>query len=225
MFEDVRARVESGDYLDERVGFPGVDTEGGGTFRHTRDGRLQRLYWRGSPEYLAAHAAGQFEPLPPLTPASEDEVNECEASLGRPLPSLLRRSYLRLGDGGFGPAYGLIPLEGILSRYRGQQQHWTGPWEARAGSLLPICDWGCGITSYVDVADPAAGMWAIDPNPAPADDFHVALFPQHMSLATWMRSWLEGTLLQPWLFQDQDTGEWRGATNAEIAAAMDQDLE
>ena len=32
VFEAVRARVETGDYLDERAGLPGVDTEGGGAF-------------------------------------------------------------------------------------------------------------------------------------------------------------------------------------------------
>jgi hypothetical protein len=84
VFEAVRARVQAGDHLDERAGRPGVDTEGGGAFTYTPDGRLQRLYWRGTPEYLAAHAAGKLELLPPLTPASEDAVNECDQGPGRP---------------------------------------------------------------------------------------------------------------------------------------------
>lgn len=63
-------------------------------------------------------------------------------------------------------------------------------------------------------------MWAIDPNSAPYGQIHVALFPQHLSFTEWMHRWIEGTLEQPWLFQDERTGEWRGATDAEIMAAQ-----
>lgn len=220
MFEAVRARVESGDHLDERAGLPGVDLEGGGMFKYAPDGRLQRLYQRGTSEYAAAHAAGLFEPLPPLTPASAEAVNECEAVLGRPLPSLMRRCYLELGDGGWGPAHGLRALADILGDYREQRRNWPEAWRPRAAALLPLCEWGCGIASYVDCTDPGAGMWAIDPNPAPYEDFHVALFPQHFGFTEWVRRWLDGTLHQPWLLQDEKTGQWRGATNAEFEAAL-----
>ncbi|TYB66112.1 SMI1/KNR4 family protein [Nonomuraea sp. PA05] len=218
VFEAVRARVEAGDYLDERVGLPGVDvdTEEGGAFTHAPDGRLQRLYWRGTPEHRAAQAAGWFAPLPPLQPASVAAVNECEALLGHPMPPLLRRCYLELGDGGFGPAHGFEPLQGVLSDH---QQDWPEPWRARGESLLLLCHWGCGIASYVDCGDPSAAIWAIDPNPAPSDNFHVSLFPQHLSFAEWLHRWTEGTLRQPWLLQDAKTGEWRGATDAETGAA------
>ncbi|MGI5486819.1 hypothetical protein [Microtetraspora malaysiensis] len=221
VFEAVLARVETGDYLDERAGLPGVDTEGGGAFKYAPDGRLQRLYWRGTPEYRAAQAAGRFVPLPPLMPASVEVVNECEALLGHPLPPLLRRCYLELGDGGFGPAHGLEPLQSILSDYRMQQQDWPEPWKPKAKALLLVCHWGCGIASYVNCGDPSAGMWAIDPNPAPSDNFHVSLFPQPLSFTEWLHRWTEGTLHQPWLVQDEKTGEWRGATDTEAGAAME----
>ncbi|MFC5187016.1 SMI1/KNR4 family protein [Actinomadura harenae] len=222
VFESVRARVESGDYLDERLGPPGIDTEGGGAFQYAPDGRLQRMYWRGTPEYSEAHAAGLLELLPPLTPASEDEVKEFEAHLGRPLPSLLRRCYLELGDGGFGPAYGLEPLRPILRVLREEHPGWPEAWHPMAKVLLPTCNWGCGITSYVDVSDPANRMWAIDPNPAPQDDFEVSLFPQHFGLTEWLRRWIDGTLHQPWLLQDPKTGDWRGATDAETGAVLEE---
>ncbi|MES9538772.1 SMI1/KNR4 family protein [Actinomadura sp. NPDC000600] len=221
VFEAVRTRVESGDHLDERFGPPGVDTAGGGAFKYAPDGQLQRVYWRGTPEYTAAHTAGLFEPLPPLTPARGDAVEECEALLGRPLPSLLRRCYLELGDGGFGPAYGLEPLGVILRDYEEQQQNWPEAWHPMARALLPICNWGCGIVSYVDTTDPSLRMWAIDPNPAPAEQYEVSLFPQHFGIAEWMRRWVEGSLHQPWLLQDQKTGRWRGATDAETDSALE----
>ncbi|GAA3972262.1 hypothetical protein GCM10023085_63270 [Actinomadura viridis] len=67
-------------------------------------------------------------------------------------------------------------------------------------------------------------QWAIDPNPAPLDNFDVSLFPQHLSFTEWMRRWLEGTLHQPWLVQDERTGQWRGATDAETAATLKQNM-
>ncbi|GAA0568910.1 hypothetical protein GCM10009546_34600 [Actinomadura livida] len=221
VFEAVRTRVDSGDYRDERFGPPDVDTVGGGAFTYTPDGRLQRVYLRGKPEYTAAHTAGLFEPLPPLTPALGAAVEECEARLGHALPSLLRRCYLELGDGGFGPAYGLEPLRLTLRDYEEQQQSWPEAWRPMARALLPICNWGCGIASYVDITDPSLRMWAIDPNPAPVGHHQDSLFPQHFSMAEWMRRWVEGTLRQPWLLQDQKTGRWRGATDAETNSALE----
>jgi hypothetical protein len=32
--------------------------------------------------------------------------------------------------------------------------------------------------------------------------------------------WLDGRLHQPWLMQDEVTGEWRGATDEETEAAL-----
>lgn len=224
VFEAVRARVKSGDHLDERLGAPGVDTEGGGSFLRSPDGRLQRMYWRGTPEYAAAHATGLFEPLPSLTPATEEAVREVEAILDRPLPSLLRRCYLELGDGGFGPANGLEPLRSVLDHLHEERSSRPEAWQPKANTLLPVCSWGCGIASYIDISDPAGPMWAVDPNPAPVGEFEVCLFPQHFDFAEWLRRWVEGTLHQPWLLQDPQTGEWRGATDAEFEAATREGL-
>lgn len=179
------------------------------------------LYWRGSP--VCAHAAGLFELSAPLSPTSGDALEECETLLGHPLPALLRRCYLELGDGGFGPAYGLLSLRVILGDYQKQQQSWPEAWQPMAKALLPICRWGCGITSYVDSTDPTHRMWAIDPNPAPMENYEVSLFPQSFSLTEWMHRWIEGTLYQPWLLQDEKTGQWRGATDAECLRSAGYD--
>ncbi|HRC86161.1 MAG TPA: hypothetical protein PK413_11170, partial [Thermoanaerobaculia bacterium] len=48
----------------------------------------------------------------PLPPASEASVLAEEASLGRPLPTLLRRIYREVASGEFGPAYGLLGVGG-----------------------------------------------------------------------------------------------------------------
>ena len=80
---------------------------------------------------------------------------------------------------------------------------------------LTICHWGCGITSFVDLRDPAGPMWAMDPNPVSGEELAAALFRQDMTLASWLLRWTESRLHQPWLLQDPNTGEWRGATEAD----------
>ncbi|WAE76846.1 hypothetical protein OUQ99_31395 (plasmid) [Streptomonospora nanhaiensis] len=219
VFESLRARVRRGEYLDSRLGPPGTGGEGG-LWRRVGQGPLQKVYFRGTPEYEQALASGELEPLPPLTPATQDAVRECEGLLGGALPPLLRRCYLELGNGGFGPGHGLFPLrdpgnaDSVVEALK-QKDTWPSAWQTGEKTLLPLCPWGCGIESLVDCADPSGPMWAIDPNPTPPGEEDVALFPQELTLAGWMRRWVEDTLQRPWLLQDEQTGQWRGATSAE----------
>ncbi len=43
-------------------------------------------------------------------PVSLADLTDAETIIGFPLPTLLRRIYLEVGNGGFGPGYGLFPL-------------------------------------------------------------------------------------------------------------------
>ncbi|MET8375483.1 hypothetical protein [Streptomyces microflavus] len=62
-------------------------------------------------EEVAAHFAdAPHGPLfPPVKPP---EVEAAEGIIGRPLPTLLRRIYTEVGDGGFGPDGGLGSFTG-----------------------------------------------------------------------------------------------------------------
>ena len=44
-------------------------------------------------------------------PVSESDLVRAEALLGFGLPPLLRQLYLHVGNGGYGPGYGLYPLD------------------------------------------------------------------------------------------------------------------
>jgi len=57
-------------------------------------------------------------------------------------------------------------------------------------------------------------MWGWDPNPGPTDE--TALFPSYVGLGGWLEKWIDGRLYQPTLIQDDQTGLWRGATDAEM---------
>ena len=82
--------------------------------------------------------------------------------------------------------------------------------------MLLICHWGCGITSLIDVRDPAGPMWAIDPNGlhSPSD----ALFQQDLNFTQWLGRWVEGVLDQP---AAGNTGQWDAVTTADDDAWHD----
>lgn len=48
----------------------------------------------------------------PYPPASPEQLHATEALLGMPLPDLLRALYVMVGNGGFGPACGLVGVTG-----------------------------------------------------------------------------------------------------------------
>jgi hypothetical protein len=196
VFEAVRARIAAGEHLDSMLGLPGVDVEGGGAFQHAPDGRLQRIHWRWEPGFRAARDSGRIPPLPPLTPATPEALRVVEDAAGAALPALFRRCYLELGNGGFGPGYGLLPApEGVGpepgtllgDRFSERRERLVN------GSLLLICHWGCGIASFIDLRDPAGPMWAIDPNGTPSE----ALFQEDLTFTQWLGSWAESALEQP----------------------------
>lgn len=111
-------------------------------------------------------------------PVTLDAVEAAEAKLGFRLPSLLREMYTQVGNGGFGPGYGLFGLangapvyDGTGDEYnlveyywiyRGQQDLPELQYDFADGSLflesldqwfdklLPICDWGCNHYSLID---------------------------------------------------------------------------
>lgn len=168
-----------------------------------------------------------------LQPAPAEVVAATEHALGGALPPLLRRLYLEIGNGGFGPGYCLLPLANAdsqtrgrtaLGLYRDAHEDPADSWAYFPPALLPLCPWGCGIYSLVDCSTPEGRMWSYDPNPTGEEN---SLFPEPYALAEWLRRWVHGTLNQPTLYQDPDTGQWRAITDADFermaASARQQD--
>lgn len=97
------------------------------------------------PDILArtdAMAASAMPPadVPRRDPATASEVEAAERDLGVVLPPAMRRVYLEVADGGFGPGSGLLPIAEIVAAYRDCR---TDPPMAPAGAewpdgLLPI---------------------------------------------------------------------------------------
>jgi len=135
----------------------------------------------------------------PLTDADLDAVAE---GLATELPPAVRRLWGQVANGGFGPGYGILGLQGgfrsdlgddAVSDYRARRLP-PGPdepsWKWPKG-LLPICDWGCAIYSCVDLGSDTADVYRFDPN-AVADDWNVAWFTESRDLESWLRGWLDG---------------------------------
>ncbi|MFE3450287.1 SMI1/KNR4 family protein [Nonomuraea sp. NPDC059194] len=131
-------------------------------------------------------------------PASPEAVAQVEEVIGHPLPPLLRRLYLEVANGGFGPRDGILgvacsehehhsDVADILEIYESTRDEWPG--------MLWLFDWGDGIWSVVEFRDPAGPVWVWDPN---IDDSDLAeespLSPQNMVLAEWLTESLDGNL-------------------------------
>ncbi|MFE6361919.1 SMI1/KNR4 family protein [Streptomyces sp. NPDC057806] len=147
----------------------------------------------------------------PVHPAA---LARAEAALGFSLPPLLAELYLRIGDGGFGPEYGLLPLlEGppsgepaavvqyLANRESGRKDpDW--PWPE---GVLPISHWGCAMYACVDCHDPEAPVLLFEPN---ADTSDQAWYVDAPSLELWLHTWVEGTGWYEETNDDMDMAPW-----------------
>ena len=137
-----------------------------------------------------------------LRPSNPVDVASDERRLGFNFPPLLKLIYQEIGNGGFGPGYGLIGLTNGVPDDTGK----TGPaiYELIRGSstlepnwkwpegLLPVCHWGCAINSCVDCTDPNFRMRVFDPNVHDGDDWSDSFFEEAPSFETWITAWASG---------------------------------
>ena len=137
-----------------------------------------------------------------LKPGDPTEFANDERDLGFEFPSLLKRLYSEIGNGGFGPGYGLIGLSKgvpddlgktapeIYRQFRTRDTNWNWP-----VGLLPICHWGCAILSCIDCADSNFRMRIFDPNAHNGNDWSDAFFEESPDFETWIGAWSKGVNL------------------------------
>jgi len=105
---------------------------------------------------------------PPLSPSEMDGV---ELRLGVGFPPLLRRVYTEVGDGGFGPSYGLPSFVHLEEDEVAMPVTDLG---------LPLCDYGCANWDWVSLEGPDFAVCnddEIEPG-------------QAIPLAEWFERWL-----------------------------------
>jgi hypothetical protein len=143
-------------------------------------------------------------------PARSKLVESTEKKLGFRLPQLLRRIYTEVGNGGFGPFYGFIGLDGgatlgegktLVHLYRdlrnlkSDNQIWKWP-----DRLLPVCSFGCGDWVCIDCKDPKLRLFMFDPNTLEeeleGDEAKVnwanAFWNMGEFFPSWLNRWLKG---------------------------------
>lgn len=133
------------------------------------------------------------------TLASRESVAAAEESLGHPIPSLLRRVYLEVANGGIGPQGGILGLPGGNPTVdwedvvEASQELGEDPDVRIPPEFLWILDWGCSVWSIVDCREESGPMWAWDGN-LRGDR---ALFSEGRNLADWFAAMAQGTLQMP----------------------------
>lgn len=160
------------------------------------------------------HATGEptWRPQRNWSPVTEEELAQAETQLGFPLPRLLRRIYLEVGNGGFGPGYGLLPLNelppnvgpdtaSLVAEYQGMRAFSQQDIEEYFAEdeekptlwpehVLILCDWGCNIYSCLDCSPPELPIFRMDSN----ENFLVEWALEAPSLQQWLERWIDGTL-------------------------------
>ena len=137
--------------------------------------------------------------MPPV--ASVEAVVAAETLLEFSFPSLLRSLYLAVGNGGFGPGYGVIGVEGGHKTDEGDSieklyESFCTPdaddkeWKWPKG-LLPFCHWGCAIYSCVNINEVEYPVIWFDPNGRELGEPMAKQFNSHRpSLESWFAGWL-----------------------------------
>jgi hypothetical protein len=126
---------------------------------------------------------------------SQETIKRFEDESGLRVPVLLRRIYTEVGNGGFGPAWGINELDnddensiGGWSRIErrelpdGLPSGWPNP-------LLRICDIGCNAYFGLASGDDRLCIYIVDPLQG-TDDPVSWLLPQEKSLYNWLIEWV-----------------------------------
>lgn len=125
--------------------------------------------------------------------ASLADIEPAEQAIGYPFPSLLRRLYLEVANGGFGPSGGIegVPPDGYARDGVNDMLNSRDEWRTslRPGDLQPppdgvifLCNFGCALWALIDCRTPDGQMWWW----YPGCDSTTCTF------AEWLAAWLCG---------------------------------
>ncbi len=150
--------------------------------------RLKKRVWEQAAETDARRYPGP--PRPPLMP---ENIEQAEQQLGFRLPPLVRRLYLEVADGFWGPGLGLPPLLERINVDNGSlvDDVMTRRELGEPTNLLPLFCFGCGHDASVKYDEP--DLPVIYENPT--DDGWPSIYsrsPSGYSLQEFLLAWLAG---------------------------------
>ncbi len=144
----------------------------------------ERLSGSGAIHDMAEGLSPAPQVYPVVTP---DDIKTSEDRLGVEFPELLKRIYAEIGNGGFGPGYGLLGIRAELPDDRYYEtiddsyeymQNTAGErgFECWPEKVIPICNWGCDIYSFLDCNQPEYPVVILNPGA------HVLDNPLHVTV-------------------------------------------
>lgn len=163
-----------------------------------------------------------LDPVKPVVPIEEKAVAKVEASLGFRLPAELRQLYLEIGDGNFGPFFGIRRLSNWAKDYLKLRSDLLAerghPWPE---ALLPLVYLN-GKRVCLDRESGAVVLWARPPKRCSAKKWQASFVAQSPSLAAWLARWVD----TPTWCEGGPEGGW-APPEAEIErrAALERDKE
>ncbi|MET7290126.1 hypothetical protein [Streptomyces sp. NPDC005573] len=185
-------------WIEERFGTAHLQGMRSRTVAHGSDGRISL---ESQTEEVAAYFADA--PRGPLfSPITPSEVEAAEYIVGRPLPTLLRRVYTEVGDGGFGPDGGLASVtEGrrapgsLIDWPCSVRMHARNRAEGLPPSWLYLTSGGCTMQWHLSLlaADNPVLLYDTDGwEPSWGENPHDGLRHATPSLRQWLRTWADG---------------------------------
>ena len=160
--------------------------------------KIQSLFGGNMPGFTMMGPGGMMSvgdvpsgPQPLAPPPADQALREAEQAIGRPLPDDVRQLYA-IGDGGFGPGEGLMPLAEVVERYRELTREPAGPlgqdWPKQ---LLPLFDED-PVLGCIDLDSGEMVAW--DPEEIEDEDsdedWQRSFKLEHPGLAALMADWL-----------------------------------
>jgi hypothetical protein len=132
----------------------------------------------------------------PLVPATPEQLATVESTMGVKFPTLLRRLYLEVANGGFGPGTGIIELESVANLHADLLDSTTdNPAWFWPPIMVPIAD-QAGVYTCVDCSTEAARVVEFDSRELDGQDsdggWSDAFSERSGTLQAWLEEWLDG---------------------------------
>jgi|GEM_PF-4917188 len=175
----------------------------------TEDHLISQLVAHNTIYYPGKHSERLVQhPLPPATP---EEVKQAEIEIKMQLPPFLKRLYMEVGNGRWGPGYGLYPLQKLDGKSNSIVQTYQDLRAMTQADInqmfdevedidkdkpflwpkqcIQIVDWGCNMYSTIDISLPSCPIYFQDHN-----TYYSKWAIEADSLHEWLEAWLAGAL-------------------------------
>lgn len=168
------------------------------------DDLIKRIKARVADPMRAVDSAAWVRPIPTIRPpATAADVDAAEAAFGFPIPTLVRRLYTEVGNGNWGPSYGLgrIPTGGaepdandIVGLYRlctAPERTLESPAAQWPRGLVELIGRGCVDFELCDFLKPPYPVFLLSGDTwTPERSVVESLTPVAASLAERLEAWL-----------------------------------